>query len=50
MPNDIGLTRIVNLSQKLMLYVGATVMLTDDLNVSDRLINGSVATVKYIDM
>ena len=47
-PDNIGLSQTGNLPAKLKLCVGARVMLTD-ISVSDRLINGSIGTVKHID-
>ena len=37
-PNNINLSQTANLPGKLKLCVGARVMLTDNINVSDRLI------------
>ena len=48
-PDNIGLSQTVNLSTKLKLCVGARVVLTDSINVSHRLINGSSGTVKHLD-
>ena len=48
MPDKIGLAQTANLHLKLC--VGARVMLTDSISVSDILINGSIDTVKYLDM
>ena len=48
-PDNIGLSRTANLPAKLKLCVGARVMLTDSFSVSDRLINGSIGTVKHLD-
>ena len=43
-------SQTVNLPAKLKFeIVGARVMLTDNISVSDRLINGSVGTVKHLD-
>ena len=47
-PDNICLSQTANLPAKLKLCVGARVMLTD-ISVSDRLINGSIGTVKHID-
>ena len=47
-PEYVGLSQISNLPAKLKLSVGVRVMLTDDLTVTDRLINGSIGTVKHI--
>ena len=41
-PDNIGLSQTANLPAKLKLCVGARVMLTDNISVSDRLSNGSV--------
>ena len=38
-----------NLPEKFKLCAGARVMLTDKISVSDRLINGSIGTVKHLD-
>ena len=48
-PDNIGLSQTANLPSKLKLYVGARVMLTDNICVSGRLINGSISTVKHLD-
>ena len=48
--NNIGLVKTANLPAKLKLCVDARVMLTDNINVFDRLINGSIGAVKYLDM
>ena len=47
--DNISLSQTANLSAKLKLCVGARVMLTDNISVSDRLINGSIGTVKHLD-
>ena len=47
-PDNIGLAQTVNLPAKLKLCVGARVMLTENINVSNRLIKGSIGTVKYL--
>ena len=47
-PDNIGLSQTANLLAKLKLCVGARVMSTDNISVSDRLINGSVGTVKHL--
>ena len=49
-PNNIGLVKTANLPAKLKLCVDARVMLTDNINVFDRLINGSIGAIKYLDM
>ena len=46
-PDNISLSQTANLPAKLKLCVGARVMLTDNISVSDRLINGSIGTVKH---
>ena len=48
-PDNIGLSQTANLYAKLKLYVDARVMLTDNISVSDRLINGSLGTIKDLD-
>ena len=48
-PDNIGLSQTANLPAKLKLCVGARVMLTDNISVSDRLINGSIGKVKHWD-
>ena len=48
-PDNIGLSQTANLPAKLKLCVGARVMLTDNVSVSDRLINGSLGTIKQLD-
>ena len=48
-PDNIGLSQTANLPAKLKLCVGARVILTDNISVSDRLINGSLGTVKHLD-
>ena len=45
----LGLSQTANLPAKLKLCVGARVMLTDNISVSGRLINGSIGTVKHLD-
>ena len=47
-PDNISLSQTANLPAKLK-CVGARVMLPDNISVSDRLINGSVGTVKHLD-
>ena len=39
-PDNNGLSQIAYLPEKLKLWVGAKVMVTDNIKVSDRLING----------
>ena len=48
-PDNIGLSQTENRPVKLKLCVGATAMLADNINVSDRLINGLIGTVKHLD-
>ena len=48
-PHIIGPSQTANLHAKLKLCVGVRVMLTDNVSVSDRLINGSIGTVKHLD-
>ena len=48
-PDNIGLSQTANLPAKLKLCVGARVMLTDNVSVSDRLINSSLGTIKHLD-
>ena len=45
-PDNISLYQTANLPAKLKLCVGTRVMLTDNISVFDRLINGSIGTVK----
>ena len=45
-PDNIGLSQTAKLPAKLELCVGARIMLTDNISVPDRLINGSIGTVK----
>ena len=47
-PDNIDLSQTVNLHAILKLCVGARVMLTDNISVSDRLINSSIGTVKHL--
>ena len=47
-PDNICLSQTANLPAKFKLCVGAMVMLTDNISVSDRLINGSIGTVKHL--
>ena len=49
-PDYTGLNRTGNLPAKLKLCVGARIMLTDNISVSDRLINGSIGTVKHLEV
>ena len=48
-PDNVGLSQSANLPAKLKLCVGARVVLTDNISVSDRLINSSVGIVKHLD-
>ena len=48
-PGNIGLSQTANLPAKLKLCVGARIMLTYNISVSDRLINSSSGTVEHID-
>ena len=48
-PDNISLSQTANLPAKLKLCVGTRVMLTDNISVSERLINGSIGTVKHLD-
>ena len=47
-PDNIDLSQTANLLAKLKLCVDARVMLTDNISVSVRLINGSIGTVKHL--
>ena len=49
-PDNFSLSQSSNLPAELKLCVGARIMLTDILNVFDRLINGSIETVKHLDI
>ena len=50
LPNNISLSQTANLPAEFKLCVGARLMLTDNISgVSDRLINGSIGTVKHLD-
>ena len=46
--DNVCLSQTANLPAKLKLCVGARVMLTDNISVSDRLINGSIGTVTHL--
>ena len=48
-PDNIGLSQTVNLPAKFKLCVRARVLLTDNISVSNRLINGSIGKVKHLD-
>ena len=47
--DNIGLSQSSNLPAKLKVCVGARVMLTDNISVPDRSINGSIGTVMHLD-
>ena len=47
-PHNTGLSELAYLPAKLKLSVGPRIILTDNISVSDRLINGSIGTVKHI--
>ena len=47
--DNIGLSQTANLSARLKLCVGARVILTDNISVSDRLINDSIGTIMHLD-
>ena len=49
-PDTTSLNKTANLPAKLKVCKGARLMITDNINISDRLINGSVGTVKYLNM
>ena len=49
-PDTASLTQTANLPAKLKLCLGARIMLTDNISVADRLINGSIGTVKHLQM
>ena len=49
MPDNISLSQTATLPTKLKLCIDARVMLTDNISFSDRLINGSIGTVKHLD-
>ena len=49
-PDNISLSQTSNLPAELKLCVGTRVMLTDNINMFDKLINGSVGTVKHLDI
>ena len=50
LPDNTNLNQTANLPGKLKVCVGARLMLTDNINISDRLINGSIGTVKYLQL
>ena len=49
-PDNASLTQTANLPAKFKLFVGARIMLTDNISMSDRLINGSIGTVRHLQM
>ena len=49
-PDNIILSQTGNLPAELKLCVGARVMLRDNINVFDGLVNGSIGTVKHLDI
>ena len=49
-PDNISLSQTSNLPAELKLCVGARVMLTGNINMFDKLINGSFGTVKHLDI
>ena len=49
-PDNISLSQTGNVPAELKLCGGDRVMLTDNINVFDRLINGSIGTVKHLDI
>jgi len=49
-PDNTSLTQTANLPAKLKVCVGARIMLTDNISVSDRLINGSIGTVMHLEL
>ena len=49
-PDHTGFTQTTNLTAKLELCVGLSEMLTDNTNVSDRLINSSLGIINHLDM
>ena len=48
-PDNIGLFQTVNLPAKFKLCVHARLLLTDNISISNRLINGSIGKVKHLD-
>ena len=48
-PDNIGLSQTANISTKLKLCIGDRIMLSDNISVSERLINGSIGTVEHLD-
>ena len=49
-PDNFSLSQSSNLPAELKLCVGARIMLTGIVNVFERLINGSIKTVKHLDI
>ena len=49
-PDIASLNQTANLPAKLKVCIGARLILTDNISVSDKLINGSIGTVKYLQM
>ena len=49
-PDNISLNQTANLPSELKLCVGARVLLTVNINVPDRLMNGAIGTVLHLDM
>ena len=49
-PDNISQSQTGNVLAELKLCGGDRVMLTDNINVFDRLINGSIRTVKHLDV
>ena len=46
--SDNQVDKISNLPDKLMVFIGARVMFTANINLSDHLINGSTGKIKYM--
>ena len=49
-PDNISLSQTGNLPGELKLCVGARVMLNGNINIFDRLINGSIGTIKLLNI
>ena len=47
-PGNIGLSQTANLPSKLNLCVGARVLLTGNISISERLSNGSIGAAKHL--
>ena len=47
-PENISLNQTVNLPSKLKVCVGVRFMLTDNINLANKLINGSIGTIKKL--